>query len=229
MAQLLALGALAPAANYRECQRWPVESGDRDEGVPQVKRLRDVRPNLWRRRRRETRHWRPPPGPDRPRQKAAGRPEVMSPCGDAVRLVDDHSTDSKLGQTFHETWTAKSLGGQEQQPVFACDCPTEPIDLLGPLHRRVDERRGYAPLREAVDLVLHKRDERRHDQCQPAIDHRWYPVADALPGPGGRDRENVASREHRRHHLSLPGAEGIQAEDVTQHAICPGDHPRESD
>src|SRR3984893_14456504 len=108
MAQLLALGALAPAANYRERQRWPVESGDRDEGVPQVKRLRDVRPHRWRRCRLNPRHWGSPAGPDRRPQKTVVRPEVMSPCGDAVRLVDDHPTDSELGQTFHEPWTAKS-------------------------------------------------------------------------------------------------------------------------
>ena len=59
----------------------------------------------------------------------------MPPRGDAVRLVDDHTADVQLGQPVHETWPSESLRRQEQQTVFARDCPTKPVDLLGTLHR----------------------------------------------------------------------------------------------
>ena len=146
-----------------------------------------------------------------------------------MRLVDHHPANAQLGEPFHEPWTPKSLGRQEHQPVIACDCPAEPIDLLGPLNRRVDERRGDAPPGKAVDLVLHERDQRRDDHRQSTVDDSRHPVADALPGPGGRDRKNVASRKHRRHDLCLAGAEFIKAENLAQHALCPVDHPGDSD
>ena len=79
-------------------------------------------------------------------------------------LVDDQPANSEVGQPLHEPRAPKSLRGHEQQTVFACDGPAQPIDLLGPLQGRVDERRGDAPLGEAVDLILHKGDEGRDNQ-----------------------------------------------------------------
>ena len=144
-------------------------------------------------------------------------------------LVDDHPADSELGQPLQESGTPKPLRREEQQPVFACDCPAQAIDLLRPLHRRVDECRWNASLGEAVDLIFHEGYEWRDNHRQSAIDYRRHPVADALAGPGGRDRENVAPGKHRRDHLCLPRPKGVEAEDLPQHLLCPCDHAGESD
>ena len=163
---------------------------------------------------------------DRRRQQAVVRPEVVSPRGDAVRLVDDHPAYSQPGQLVHELWPPKPFGCHEQQPVFARDRPAQPIDLLGPVDRRVDEGRGHVQLCEAVDLVLHQRDEWRDHQGQTAVDDRRHPVTDALPRAGWCDRKDVTTRQHRFNHLCLPKAESLEAEDVAQHELGSSVHPR---
>jgi len=224
MAQLLELGALTPAADHRECQRRPVEAGDRDERISQIKGPGDVSAHLRGSGGRERGHRRSPARQDSRCQKTVVRPEVVSPGGDAVRFVDDHPADSKLGQPLHETRTSKSLGREEQEPVLARDCLTQSVDLLRTIQRRVDERGGDAVPGQAVNLILHQRDERRDDHRQPAIDHSRDPVADALAGSGGRDGKNIASLERRGYDLSLPGTEGVEAKDLAQDPLGRGDH-----
>src|SRR6202040_4834 len=81
-----------------------------------------------------------------------------------------------------------------------------------------------ASLREAVDLVLHQRNEWRDDHRHAALHHGRHPVADALSGPGGRDRELIASREHGRHDVCLAGPEFVEAKDLTEGALGRRDH-----
>ncbi len=146
-----------------------------------------------------------------------------------MRLVDDHAAHTQLGEPVHESWPPKSLGREEKQAVVARDGFTEPLDLLGAFHRGVDERRGDAALGEAVDLVLHQRDEGRDHHRQAASYDGRDPVADALSRAGGRDREYVAAREHGLYDLCLTGSEFVEAEDLAQHAFSVGDHLRDSD
>src|SRR4029077_7833388 len=101
---------------------------------------------LRRRRRRESGHGRPPAGDNRGSQKTVVGPKVMSPGGDAVRFVNDHTVDVQLGQSLHETWAPKSLGRQEQQTVLAPERLAKAIDLLGPLHGGIDEGRRDSSL-----------------------------------------------------------------------------------
>ena len=100
----------------------------------------------------------------------------------------------------------------------------EALALLRWLHRRVDECGRDAVIREAVDLVLHERDERRNHHREPALDDGRHPVADALAGAGRRDRQHVAAAKHRLHHCCLSRPECIQAEDVSQRSFGPVDH-----
>ena len=222
--QLFALGAVAAAPKHRKGERRPVEPGDGDERIVEAERGCDVGSHLWRGGRCEPGHRRPTAGLDRRRQKSIVGTEIVSPRGDAVRFVDDHSAHLQLGQPVHEARTSKSLRREEEQAVIAGDGATEPFNLLGSLDRRVDERCSYAALGEAVDLVFHQRDERRDDHGQAAPDDSRHPVADALPGSGGRDGEHVSSGQHRFHDFGLAGPEIVEAEDLAQHAFSVGDH-----
>ena len=139
-------------------------------------------------------------------------------------LVDHDPPDAQVGEPVHEAWTSQPLGRQKEQPVVARDCPPKALALLGELHRRVDECGRDAAVREAVDLVLHERDERRNHHRQPALDDGGHPVADALAGSGRCDRQHVAAIKHRLHDGCLSRPERVQAEDIAQRAFGPVDH-----
>ena len=76
-----------------------------------------------------------------------------------------------------------------------------------------------AELAEAVDLVLHQRDQGRDDDREPIAEECRHPVADRLAGPRRGDREHIPACQLGFHHLDLAGAERLQAEHVVEHLL----------
>jgi len=69
---------------------------------------------------------------------------------------------------------------------------------------------------ELGDLVLHQRDERRHDERDPAADEAGELVTERLSCAGAHDEKDVLAFGHRPAYCFLPGPEGFQAEGGTQ-------------
>ena len=222
--QRLALAAVAPAAVGDQAQVGPVEARDQHERVAHPDAAHDVLADARRGRGRERRDGRAATRGQRPVQLPVLGPEVVAPGRDAVRLVHDEAGDPELGQAVEEARPREALGGDVQEAQPAVRGRLEPGHLLRPLLRRVDERGVDARRAEAVHLVLHQRDERRHHERQPVGQDRGDPVADALAGAGGRDGQHVAALELGLDHRRLAGPEALQAEHLAQHLESAVDH-----
>jgi hypothetical protein len=77
----------------------------------------------------------------------------------------------------------------------------------------VDTARG-----EEVDLVLHQRNQRRHDHREAVQHQRRELVAEALTAAGRKDRERRAAVQECVDDLLLAGAERREAEPLGKDA-----------
>ena len=92
------------------------------------------------------------------------RPEILPPFRQAVRLVENPGADFPLRQHLSHAAIAQLLGGDEQD----ADIPqAHAVEHVGPfrhVEQPVDCRAAIdAALAQALDLVLHQRDQRRDD------------------------------------------------------------------
>jgi hypothetical protein len=162
------------------------------------------------------------------------RSEVVPPLADAVRLVDGDEPEADLLQDSPERFAAvadQPLGRHVQQPAAALAQAREDGVALDGEQRAVQIRRLDAVDAEPVDLILHQRDERRHDQRQPAtggrvpmrIDQGGRLKADRLAAARGQDDHAVARAENGVHRFPLQRPEARKAphpmEHVPQRAI----------
>ena len=71
------------------------------------------------------------------------------------------------------------------------------VALLGAAQRRVQERRRHTCFAQRTDLILHERDQRRHDDADAIAHERGYLIAQGL----------AAARRHQYERI-LPGNGG---------------------
>ncbi len=144
-------------------------------------------------------------------------PEVVAPLRDAVRLVDREERDSRLREAGEEALVVEPLRRDVQELQRALLQPIEDRALLGGVEARI-EPRGLDPVPlQEVDLVLHQRDQRRDHDRQPAEEEGRKLVAEALAGPGRKDRERRSPGEERLDDPFLAGPEGVKTESFREH------------
>ena len=152
---------VAGGARHLDEEVGPVEASDENLGIVQPERADDVLSHLGR-------------GGGGERQDALGAqvsarfgelevvgPEIVSPRRDAVRLVDGEEGDPHLRDGVPEGAGPEPLGRDVHQTVGAGADTRLPFPALRVRQRAVHEGRRDAPCSEAVDLVLHQRDQRR--------------------------------------------------------------------
>ena len=129
-------------------------------------------------------------------QVAVGGPEVVPPLADAVRLVDGEGGEADtLERGAHRG--LESLGRRVDELVLAtAELLYAGTPLLGS-EARVEEGGAQADPAHRVDLVLHERDERRHDQRRATQDPGRDLVGERLPGAGRHDAHAVPAGQHR--------------------------------
>jgi hypothetical protein len=136
-----------------------------------------------------------------------------------MRLVDDEQPDPRALHGFQKRRRRKALGRDVQQPQLAGGRPRQRGAVLRAVALRVDEPDPAGCDRlQRVDLVLHQRDQRRHDQRQVVAHERRQLVAQRLARAGRHHDEHVARRRPDRgpHRLLLTGAKGVEAEVLAQ-------------
>ena len=106
-------------------------------------------------------------------------------------------------EEFERPVGQQPFGGDVDEFQFAA------ADLLGDdatLARRegtVDRRGRDAARLEGVDLVLHQRDERRHDQREPFATDGGGLIAEAFAAAGGKDDDRVLPGHGGAHRFGL--------------------------
>jgi len=90
-------------------------------------------------------------------------PEVVSPLGDAVRLVDDEQRDNAARERGAERRGGKALGRGEDEARGARFDVAQRLLVVRGGHRRGEHRRAHAGAPKALRLVGHERDQRADD------------------------------------------------------------------
>ena len=136
-------------------------------------------------------------------------PEVVSPLGDAVGLVDRDEADGYGIEERHEAGHRQAFG----RDIEDLDSPHERgrVDTadLRRWQAAVYERRGNAIRSEGVHLVLHERDERRDHERQPVEAQSGQLVAQRLAAARWHQHQAVVLAQHVTHNLFLQRQEGL--------------------
>ena len=179
----------------------------------------DVVPHLRRRGRGERGHGRPPGQAVTPPAGSGGvleaavvRPEVVAPLRHAVRFVDDEPRDRHVAQGADEVRRGEALRRDVQQPARRPHAPS--VDLAACVRRqhRVERRGPETATVQLVHLILHQRDERRHDERRPGQQQRRQLKAERLAGAGRHHRQQIVAVENSLDELLLSVAESAVAE-----------------
>ena len=143
-------------------------------------------------------------------------PEIVAPLADAVGLVDGEQIDRQCAEVAPEAFVAEAFGRDVDEFVFAGAQVAQAGHELGAFEGAVEGGGGDALFAEAVDLVLHQRDERRDHDGDAGEDHGRELVAQRFAGARGHDDHGVAPAGDRSDDLLLAFAEGVEAEVLFQ-------------
>mmetsp|Transcript_97022 Transcript_97022/g.230852 ORF Transcript_97022/g.230852 Transcript_97022/m.230852 type:complete len:217 (+) Transcript_97022:1828-2478(+) len=152
-------------AGHAELQVGPVEGAARQQRGEEAQALLDVllHPGGGSGRERHHRHLQIQPVPQ-PLEPAVGRPEVVSPLGDAVGLINRHQ-QQRRGGSFQLRQEAP--GQLLRSQIHQAELPRQSGGLCARVHLGRAQEAGAGPALsphgriEAVDLVLHQGNQRR--------------------------------------------------------------------
>ena len=197
-------------------QVGPDELAHPGERVAHPQLVDDVVAHLRRGRGRERHHRRPPqPLRDAAQHHVVGA-EVVAPLAHAVRLVYHEQRHLAVQQHLEELAVAKALRRDVQDLAAAALHRLLRRALLPRRLGGVDGPRVHAQLVELVRLVLHQRDEGRHDDGEPRQQQRRQLVDERLAGPRGQHHERVLAGQHGADGLLLSRPELVQREVLFQ-------------
>ena len=163
------------------------------------------------------------------RQAQVFRAEIVAPLRDAVGLVDGEQRDVAAFQQLQAAVGQQALGRHVQQVQLAGQ--ESLLDVAGhaPFLRRVEEGGAHAEFGQRVDLVLHQRDQGRHDDTGAFAHQRRNLVAERLAAASGHQDQRVAAVDDLLDDGLLVAAEGFVTENALQDAegarVRHGDRP----
>ena len=146
-----------------------------------------------------------------PRRAGGTRDGSHAPLADAVRFVDRDEADAAAARAGRgscrrrrrpavpATHTAAGTGLREDRATTDA--------FVSEVEGAVVERRGNAVADERIHLVLHQRDQRRHDHREAGLDDGGRLEAQRLAPAGRQHDDRVATRQDRFHRLALQRAE----------------------
>ena len=149
-------------------------------------------------------------------------PEVVAPLRHAVRLVDRDDTELSARQEPQRGLGVQPLGRHVQQVELAGEVGTLDGGALGRRLSRVEVGGAHAVGDERVDLVVHQRDERAHDEPGARAHQGRHLVADALAAAGGHEHDGVAAGDDVIDDRGLLAAERVEPVDLAQHGARVG-------
>ena len=107
----------------------------------------------------------------------------------AVRFIDGHGVRPGLVQQPRHVRVHQSFGGREHEPHFTLADAVADDGAFRHRQAAVEPRGGNADAGQGIDLILHQRDERRHDDREAIANEGRRLVAERLPAAGGQDDE----------------------------------------
>jgi hypothetical protein len=154
-------------------QIGPVQPGDHDVRVTQPEHLDDVGAHRRGSGGRQRDHRRAPQLPDQVAQLQVVGPEVVSPRGHAVRLVNRHQRRLERPHRGQPSGTGQLLRRDEQETGPPATHGLQRVPPLAGGLRGADPHRRHAGLRAGVEpreLVLLQREQWRHHHSRSVQD-----------------------------------------------------------
>ena len=185
----------------------PIEIADEQQRLLQRELFCDVAPHLLRRRCGVRMNRRLGKDATQIAQLPIFRTEIVSPVADAMRLVDRERLRAGALQQLTKARHRQALRRNEQQLQLSIEQRALDIPLLARILRTVQLRGRDAAFAQSVDLILHQRNERRHDDRDVVFQQRRHLIAERFAAAGRHDDETVASGKRRVHRFFLKRAE----------------------
>jgi hypothetical protein len=136
--------------------------------------------------------------------------KVVAPLADAVRFVDRHERHGAAAQQLQKPIAALSdepLRRHVQQPQAPVSQLGQHARLFVSGERTVVARRRDAIADQRIDLILHQRDERGHDDGEAIADEGGRLEAERLAAAGRQHDDRITVRQNRVHRLALQRTE----------------------
>ena len=135
------------------------------------------------------------------------RPKVVSPVADAVGFIDGECAHLQPLDELQEARRQQALRRDEHQAIAAGRDLRLGLTEGVERHAAVKRSRRIARFAQAIDLILHQRNERRDDDVGAPRQLRRDLIAKRLAASGGHDDQRVAPLETRANRLLLQRAE----------------------
>jgi hypothetical protein len=191
-----------------------------------IELLADVVDDLGRRGRRQGQHRRiaePPQGFADLEERGA---EIVPPLRDAMGLVDDDEVDRLARERLEKLAAREPLRrGENEIAVLAFD-GFERLLLLARGDGAVEICGFDADVVELVRLVLHQRDERRHDDRHPVEVQPRQLVTQRFTAAGRHYRQHVLAAHHVLDDLALSRPQFFEPENFAERPVDLPSFPR---
>ncbi|HEX3578319.1 MAG TPA: hypothetical protein VHY33_07120 [Thermoanaerobaculia bacterium] len=128
-----------------------------------------------------------------------------------MRFIDRERRHGRAAEELAKVRHRQPFGRDEEQSQRPFIQRTLDVTLFGTRLRAVELRRRDAACHQAVDLIFHQRDERRHDDRQRSVDDGRRLIAERFSTAGRHDDERVAPRQRCFHRLGLQRPERCES------------------
>ena len=154
------------------------------------------------------------------RQLNVFRPEIVPPLRHAMRFVDGEQADARALQQFLETGRHQALRRDVEQVDLTVAQRALGRHRLGARQRRIQIRGAHAHFGERGHLILHQRDQRRHDDARAetafAAHQRRNLIAQRLAAARRHQHEAIAAAGDVLDNFALLSSERGVTEDFVE-------------
>ncbi len=148
------------------------------------------------------------------------RAEVVTPLRHAVRFVDGKQGNLEVLQERQHAWLDQTLRGEVEHFDFAQTDAVGQVALLLGAEGRVECSGRYAQFIQRRNLVVHQRDEWRHDHAQPVAQQPRHLKTQGLAATGGHQHQRIATAGYTLNNGTLATTKAVVTEDVFKYALC---------
>ena len=133
-----------------------------------------------------------------------------------MRFVDGEQRNLVAGEKPKRAVLHETLGRDVEEIERACRKRAFDIVLRRAVERRIEERGLDADIAQRIDLILHQRDQRRHDDAGAGAHECRDLIAERLAAAGRHQREAILAVEQRTDDAFLMQAETFVAEHLVE-------------
>ena len=146
------------------------------------------------------------------------RSEILPPLGYAVSFIHSHHRNIRIARKFEKLSSAKPFRGHIYKRISALSGIFQRQPYLILRQSAVDIRRMYTSLIECLNLIRHKRDQRRDNQRHSPFFSAQHQsrklVTKRFAGSGWHDSKHIPAVKYSLYKFLLPCSQAVISEIV---------------